>query len=69
MKKIIAILLVVLLAFAFVSCGIGECDFCGETASLKKFTYQVESSKLCEDCYDYYDFEKSMTEFSTYFGY
>ena len=51
MKKIIAILLVVLLAFAFVSCGKGECEFCGQTASLKKFTYQGESAKLCKDCY------------------
>ena len=69
MKKIIAILLVVLLAFAFVSCGIGECEFCETTASLKKITYQGKSLKLCEDCYDYFDFEKSMTEFATYFGY
>ena len=51
MKKIIAILLVVLLAFAFVSCGKGECELCGKTASLKKFTYDGESAKFCKDCY------------------
>ena len=65
MKKIIAILLVVLLAFAFVSCGKGECELCGKTASLKKLTYEGESSKFCKDCYD---FAKSMTEFAASFG-
>jgi hypothetical protein len=66
MKKFIAILLVVLLAFAFVSCGKGECDLCGQTASLKKLTYDGESGKFCKDCYD---FAKSMTEFAASFGY
>lgn len=65
MKKIIAILLVVLLAFAFVSCK-GECELCGQTASLKKLTYEGESGKYCKDCYD---FAKSITDFAASFGY
>ena len=62
MKKIIAILLVVLLAFAFVSCGKGECELCGKTASLKKLTYEGESSKLCEDCYSLAKMGASMAD-------
>ena len=62
MKKIIAILLVVLLAFAFVSCGKGECEVCGKTASLKKFTYQGESAQLCKDCYDLAKLGASMAD-------
>ena len=50
MKKIISILLVVLLAFSFVSCK-GECELCGQTASLKKMTIEGENQKLCEECY------------------
>ena len=65
MKKIIAILLVVLLAFAFVSCK-GECELCGQTASLKKLTYEGESGKYCKDCYD---FAKSMTDFANALGF
>lgn len=62
MKKIIAILLVVLLAFAFVSCGKGECEVCGKTASLKKFTYQGQSSELCKDCYALAEMGASMAD-------
>lgn len=61
MKKIIAILLVVLLAFAFVSCK-GECELCGQTASLKKLTYEGESGKLCEDCYSLAKMGASMAD-------
>ena len=50
MKKIITVLLVVLLAFSFVSCK-GECELCGQTASLKKMTIEGEDQKLCEECY------------------
>ncbi|MBO5236032.1 MAG: DUF4428 domain-containing protein [Spirochaetaceae bacterium] len=48
MKKFFAILLIVLLAFTFFACAKGECDLCGDEASLKSY----EDGKVCKDCYD-----------------
>lgn len=54
MKKLFALLLIVLLTFSFFACGSkGECEACGETASLKKLTVMGESAMLCGDCYSY----------------
>lgn len=62
MKKILAIAAAVLLALSVVSCGDkGKCEGCGETAKLKKYTFQGESAKLCKDCGAIVDLANSLS--------
>ena len=56
MKRFLAVVLAMALmltmAFAFTACSKGECEMCGQTASLKTFKAGGESAKLCGTCHD-----------------
>ncbi|MDR2559488.1 MAG: hypothetical protein LBC86_08105 [Oscillospiraceae bacterium] len=47
---VLALVLVFTMTFTLSACGSGECEGCGETASLSTFKYDGESAKLCSDC-------------------
>ncbi len=52
MKKLVALVLVVITVFALTACTIGECDICGETGICKTEKVFGEKVKLCNDCAD-----------------
>ena len=54
MKKIISLLFVLVLTLSLASCGVFECDLCGETKSGKKNTQKIfgEEITYCSDCKD-----------------
>ncbi|MBP3314011.1 MAG: hypothetical protein J6K84_05100 [Oscillospiraceae bacterium] len=50
MKKIIALVLVIVTVFALTACTIGECDICGETGICKTKKVFGEKVQICNDC-------------------
>ena len=50
MKKFLALIGVAAIALSLCACNPSECEFCGREGSTKKYTFEGESSYLCEDC-------------------
>ena len=51
MKRIVALLLVVLVVFSLTGCGKkGVCDVCGQTKAVKTITVMGEKGQVCKDC-------------------
>lgn len=61
MKKIIALVLVLILCLSMLAgCSkTGTCEACGKTdVKVKTATYQGESADLCETCYELFELVK-----------
>ena len=52
MKKIIAIMLIVLTLLSLTACGKFTCDYCKEETFGKKYTYELlgKTFTVCKDC-------------------
>lgn len=61
MKKIIALITLLMLVLSLSACSKRDCDFCQEEGAGKhKVTESGESAYLCDDCKDLYDLGKSL---------
>ena len=61
MKRIIAILLLVVIGMTMVACAPDACEFCGaEDVKLKKVKEDGETAWLCPSCKALYDLGKSL---------